>query len=32
MSEGAANDYVKARKISEKYLNYPVPAWRKIFV
>lgn len=32
MSDGAVTDYAIARKISENYINYPVPAWRKLFV
>lgn len=31
MSEGAETGYATARKISESYINYPVPAWRKLF-
>ena len=32
MSDGAHNDYAIARKISANYINYLVPAWRKLFL
>jgi hypothetical protein len=31
MSAGAHTGYATATKISEKYREYPVAAWRKLF-
>jgi hypothetical protein len=32
MYGGAETDYAIARKISEEYMDYPVQAWRKLFI
>jgi hypothetical protein len=31
MYEGASTDYAVARKVSERYREYPVLSWQKLF-